>query len=82
MPSADMSARERRNRPRSKFATFAGLIVSTLGLVLLFKDSIYSPRHRLTIEFGEYHWVVGLILIAGGMAIIFARTKGGESDDE
>ena len=64
---------------RSKLPIVAGVVVAGLGVVLLFKESIYSPRHRLTMEFGEYHWVIGLVLIASGIATALARSKGGKS---
>ena len=64
---------------RSKLPIVAGAVAAGLGVVLLFKDSIYSPRHRLEIEFGEYHWLLGLVLIAGGIATALARSKGGKS---
>lgn len=64
---------------RSKLPIVAGVVAAGLGVVLLFKESIYSPRHGLTMEFGEYHWMIGLVLIAGGIATALARSKGGKS---
>lgn len=59
-------------------AKTAGIVSVVLGLCLLAKESYYSPRHRMTIDFGEYHWLIGLFFIAGGLALLFVRSRAGK----
>jgi uncharacterized membrane protein HdeD (DUF308 family) len=53
---------------------FLGILFLSMGVYRLFYRTHYDPNLS-PIDIGPYHWVIGIILIFGGLYFVYSATK-------
>jgi len=52
-----------------------GIIFLSMGVYRLFYRTHHDPSFHYPIDMGQYHWVIGIILIVGGLYFVYSATK-------
>lgn len=53
---------------------WVGIMFLSMGVYRLFYRTHYDPNLS-PIDIGPYHWVIGIILIVGGLYFVYIATK-------
>jgi hypothetical protein len=53
---------------------FVGILFLSMGVYRLFYRTHYDPNLS-PIDIGPYHWVIGIILIVGGLYFVYSATR-------
>lgn len=66
-----------KNNPSTDRFSFLvlGIMMSLFGLLAIFKRGFYSTKESSYIDFGEYHWLFGMLVLALGVSFIYVSKR-------